>query len=102
MYCEDAPADEVEHHSPKDLYPELVFTWRNYLYACGPCNGPKNNRFAVMDPADGRLIDVSRPRGAPVIPPAQGTLALLDPRRDDPMAFLMLDLRDTFHLYAGA
>ena len=26
MYCEDAPADEVEHFQPKDLYPEFVFS----------------------------------------------------------------------------
>src|SRR2546426_12783509 len=47
MYCEDSAADEIEHHRPKNLYPELAFAWENYLYACGPCNGPKNNRFAV-------------------------------------------------------
>ena len=45
MYCEDSVADEVEHFKPKDLYPEVVFAWMNYLYACGPCNGPKNNQF---------------------------------------------------------
>lgn len=98
MYCEDTPADEVEHHSPKDLYPELVFVWRNYLYACGPCNGPKNNRFAVIDPSNARLIDVSRLRDTPVVPPAAGAPALIDPRREDPFDFLMLDLRDTFQL----
>lgn len=98
MYCEDAPADEVEHHSPKDLYPELVFVWRNYLYACGPCNGPKNNKFAVIDPNTQQLIDVSRPRKAPAVAPAAGKPALLDPRREDPFDFLMLDLRDTFQL----
>ena len=98
MYCEDAPADEVEHHRPKDLYPELVFVWSNYLYACGPCNGPKNNRFAVIDPSTAHLIDVSRPRGTPVVPPAAGAPALIDPRREDPFDFLMLDLRDTFQL----
>jgi len=42
MYCEDSAADEVEHHRPKDLYPEHVFNWENYLYACGPCNGPNH------------------------------------------------------------
>src|SRR5437764_1421089 len=42
-YCEDSCADEVEHVRPKSLYPEYVFVWENYLYACGPCNGPKNN-----------------------------------------------------------
>jgi 5-methylcytosine-specific restriction endonuclease McrA len=36
-YCEDSVADEVEHIKPKDLYPEFVFVWENYLYACGPC-----------------------------------------------------------------
>ncbi len=98
MYCEDAPADEVEHHSPKDLYPDLVFAWSNYLYACGPCNGPKNNRFAVIDSAGEGLIDVSRPFGAPVIAPHSGKPALLDPRQEDPFKFLILDLRDTFNL----
>ncbi len=98
MYCEDAPADEVEHHRPKDLYPELVFVWRNYLYACGPCNGPKNNQFAVIDSATGRLVDVSRPRRARIAPPASGESALIDPRKEDPLEFLMLDLRDTFQL----
>lgn len=98
MYCEDAPADEVEHHRPKDLYPELTFVWPNYLYACGPCNGPKNNRFAVLDPVTRALIDVTRPRGAPIIPPAPGAPALLDPRREDPLDFMMLDLRGTFYL----
>src|SRR5271156_7017235 len=47
-YCEDSCADEIEHIKPKHLYPELVFTWHNYVYACGPCNGPKNNRFRIF------------------------------------------------------
>jgi len=59
---EDAPADEVEHHSPKDLYPELVFVWRNYLYACGPCNRRKNNHFSIIDIQTEALVDVSRAR----------------------------------------
>ena len=45
MYCEDSAADEVEHFKPKDLYPEVAFVWRNYLYACGGCNGGKDNRL---------------------------------------------------------
>ena len=43
MYCEDSAADEVEHFRPTDLYPEFVFAWMNYLYACGPCNVRKKN-----------------------------------------------------------
>ncbi len=95
-YCEDSAADEVEHIRPKDLYPELVFAWHNYLYACGHCNRPKNNRFAVFPRGARKPIEVRRRPGAPLEPPRQGTPALIDPRHEDPMAFLMLDLRETF------
>jgi hypothetical protein len=30
-FCEDSMADEVEHFRPKDLYPQRVFRWPNYL-----------------------------------------------------------------------
>ena len=95
MYCEDSVADEVEHFKPKDLYPENVFVWGNFLYACGPCNGPKNNRFAILDVNDD-LVNVTRPHGDPVVPPQAGTIGLIDPRVEDPLEFIMLDLRDTF------
>ena len=95
MYCEDSVADEVEHFRPKALYPEVVFVWMNYLYACGPCNGGKNNRFVVIDDA-GAFVDVTRPYEAPVARPASGDAALIDPRLENPLDFLMLDLRETF------
>lgn len=95
-YCEDSVADEVEHIKPKDLYPEAVFEWDNYLYACGPCNGPKNNQFAVLSGQPPQLTDVTRASGAPVIPPPSGQPALIDPRREDPLHFLFLDLLNTF------
>ena len=94
-YCEDSLADEVEHIRPKDLYPELVFVWENYLYACGPCNGPKNNRFAVFS-ADGQEVDVARRPGAPVIPPIPGDPLLIDPRQENPFDYMDLDLLGTF------
>ena len=96
MYCEDSVADEIEHFRPKDLYPEYVFVWMNFLYVCGLCNGRKNNRFAVIHPRSGDVLNVTRPLRAPVVPPPTGDAALIDPRREDPLAFLMLDLRDTF------
>lgn len=96
MYCEDSVADEVEHFRPKDLYPEAVFAWTNYLYSCGPCNGPKNNQFLVVTRATRQVVNVTRPRGAAVEPPVAGATVILDPTRDNPLAFLMLDLRDTF------
>lgn len=95
-YCEDSVADEVEHIKPKGLYPEATFVWLNYLYACGPCNGPKYNRYAVFDPQTGRLVDVQRKPKAPVIPPRPGAPVLIDPRTEDPCDFLWLDLQSTF------
>ena len=102
MYCEDAPADEIEHFRPKDLYPELAFAWRNYLYACGPCNGPKNNKFAVLRPGEPRPMEVTRRRGEPPSPPPRGRPALIDPAAEDPLDFLALDLRDTFEFVPTA
>ena len=93
-YCEDSAGDEIEHVKPKDLYPDRVFVWENYLLACGPCNGGKNNRFSVI--RDGRLVDVTRPRGAPARRPGGGVPAPINPRDEDPLSFLDLAIVDTF------
>lgn len=89
-YCEDSLADEVEHIRPKALFPEQAFVWRNYIYACGPCNGAKRGRFPRR--VGTQVIDVARRRGEPVVAPASGIDVLLDPREDDPSHFFMLDL----------
>lgn len=94
VYCEDSLADEIEHIRPKDLYPEQVFVWENYVFACGPCNGPKNNRFKVVVGAPSAapaLHDVTRRRGDPIRRPRRGLAALIDPRVEDPMDLLWLD-----------
>lgn len=89
VYCEDSVGDEVEHIQPKDLYPCLVFVWTNYVYACGRCNGGKSNKFAVV--SGDRLLTVTRPPGAPVVPPEPGAPAFLNPRVENPLDFLDLD-----------
>jgi len=96
-YCEDSVADEVEHIKPKDLYPESVFVWENYLYACGPCNGPKNNQFAIFSSLTEELTNVTRGRSAPIVPPEAGDPVLINPRIENPLNFLQLDLVDTFY-----
>jgi len=95
-YCEDSAADEVEHIRPKSLYPEECFVWENYLYACGPCNGPKNNKFAVLNGSPPTLFTVARVPKAPCVVPRAGRHALIDPRREDPLEFMELDLLGTF------
>jgi uncharacterized protein (TIGR02646 family) len=101
-YCEDSLADEIEHHHPKDLYPELVFAWPNYLYACGPCNGPKSSRFAVLPLGATTEIVITRAQRAPVAAPLAGESALLHPRLDDPLDYLTLDIRDMFWFLPSA
>ena len=93
-YCEDSVGDEVEHIKPKDLYPETVFVWENYVLACGPCNRGKNNRFSII--TNGQLVDVTRRHGDPVRRPRSGSPAPINPRDEDPLAFLDLEIVDTF------
>jgi uncharacterized protein (TIGR02646 family) len=95
-YCEDSYADEVEHIKPKDLYPEETFRWENYLYACGPCNGPKNNQFSVFSSTTGLLTNVTRKRSDPVMAPETGSPVLINPRWEDSLKFIQLDLLGTF------
>lgn len=90
-YCEDSAADEIEHIAPKTVFPSKAFRWTNYCFACGPCNGPKGNRFATVA-ADG-VLDESDPETLDAEP--MGHAALIDPRREDPMRFLELDIGGT-------
>ena len=93
-YCEDSVGDEIEHIKPKDLYPERTFVWENYLLACGQCNRGKSSRFSVI--VCGGLLDVTRGRNAPVLRPREGPPALIVPREEEPLAFLDLEMVDTF------
>lgn len=93
-YCEDSVGDEVEHLLPKDLYPEQVFVWENYVFSCGPCNGGKRNKFAVIQ--NGQLRDITRRRNDPITPPPNGQPAFINPRSENPEELLELELSQTF------
>ena len=94
-YCEDSVADEVEHVRPKDLYPQVVFAWSNYVYACGPCNGPKGSHFAVFI-SGAEHTEAMRKTGDPIVPPPDGDAVLIDPRTEDATQLMLLDLRETY------
>ncbi|MFK3690808.1 hypothetical protein ACI2J4_11045 [Agrobacterium tumefaciens] len=92
-YCEDSLADEIEHILPKDLFPQNAFRWSNYLYACGPCNGPKSNRYGVVN---GHAVsEFKRKKGESIVPPPAGPTGCIDPRQEDPTLYLELDLGGT-------
>ena len=93
-YCEDSAESDIDHFRPKALYPDRVFVWENYLPSCAPCNRKKGRRFAVLK--DGDLVCVGRRRGGPVERPVAGPPAIIDPRVEEPMRILTLDLLGTF------
>lgn len=90
-YCEDSCADEVEHVRPKALFPEQVFVWRNYVYACGSCNGLKLNNYPRLIGAVER--NLARRRSDPIVPPPPGIDLLIDPRVENPAEYFVMDLR---------
>ena len=91
-YCEDSCADEVEHILPKSLYPKRVFIWKNYLYSCGQCNGKKNNNYAVI--VGNKIQHITRKNNDPIVPPPAGKGVFINPRIENPLDFLELDLGD--------
>lgn len=94
-YCEDSAGDEIEHFRPKELYPELVFAWSNYLLACGQCNRNKGSKFSVV--VNHELKSLARSPTAKVEPPVySGRAGVIDPRHEEPTDYLFLDLAGTF------
>ncbi len=52
-FCESRMADvanpHVEHYRPKSKFPELAFTWNNWLLSCKRCNDKKWVHFPMCD-----------------------------------------------------
>ena len=44
-YCEEIARGEVDHFRPKSQFPELVYCWSNWLFACHDCNQAKSNTW---------------------------------------------------------
>lgn len=95
-YCEDSAAIDVEHIWPKEYYPDLVFNWENYLYGCQRCNRPKSSTCEVYSRSSGERISIPQVVKDLGGPPEAGDPLLINPRIEDPMKLMMLDLRDTF------
>jgi len=96
-YCEDSQATDVEHIWPKDFYPDLVFTWENYLYACTRCNRPKSNICDIHLHSDGTRFAVPPFVKQHKRHPPAGNALLINPRVENALEFMMLDMHDTFH-----
>jgi len=44
-YCEDFCKGEVDHFRPKSRFPELVYKWSNWVFACHTCNEAKQEKW---------------------------------------------------------
>ncbi|MCB2408615.1 hypothetical protein [Hymenobacter lucidus] len=95
-YCEHNEATDIEHVYPKSFFPERTFQWPNYLLACKTCNTHyKLDKFAVFAPAKSATAVILQRKK---LPPSTDA-AFIDPRVDDPLYYLLLDITGkTFHL----
>jgi uncharacterized protein (TIGR02646 family) len=91
-YCEENHAHQIEHFYPKSLYPRYAFVWDNFLFSCSECNTEKHDAFAIFPTGSDTRTDVIRSGVAPL----DGDPTLINLRTEDPLRFLLLDLRDTF------
>ncbi|WP_395094787.1 hypothetical protein [Armatimonas sp.] len=92
---DDPEHSPIEHIWPKSLYPERAFVWENYLPICWRCNtGHKLDQWAIFDNTTGIFHDVTPPhraKGTRRTLPLAGSNVFIDPRTEDPLAFLTLD-----------
>lgn len=99
-YCENNEATDIEHIFPKKHYPDKCFVWANYVMACGNCNTRyKSDRFSLFVPfGTSTAINATPPKGQYRKP--ENTDALfINPRKEDPMAFMKLGLRFQQYLF---
>ena len=44
-YCEESCKGEVDHFLPKSRFPERVYQWSNWIFACHDCNHAKLDKW---------------------------------------------------------
>ena len=103
-YCEFTCRGEVDHFRPKSRFPELVYDWSNWIFACHDCNQAKGNKWPVdgyVDPcsataSDGPEIYFTFDTESGEIVPSKG----LDPDHFDKAKTMIedLNLNDLHHL----
>lgn len=92
-YCESNEANDIEHIFPKKLFPHKTFTWTNYLLSCQNCNSKfKQDLFAIFDPWDSEDVTEFVARQKVENEPTTEDCVFINPREEDPMDFLWLEL----------
>ena len=100
-YCEEVCRGEVDHFRPKSKFPEQVYEWSNWLFACHDCNLWKSEEWpkgGYIDPCaksaaarPERFFDFDTDAG--IIKPRAG----LSPKRRQKALSMIKDLRLNAH-----
>ena len=59
-YCEESCKGEIDHFHPKSQFPESVYIWSNWVFACHECNQAKGEKWPTpgyVDPCSSSVID---------------------------------------------
>ncbi len=51
-YCEETTKGEIDHFRPKSQFPDLVYSWFNWLFACHECNNAKTGVWPPLGYVD--------------------------------------------------
>lgn len=91
-YCEANIGTCIEHVYPRGLYPNKTFIWENYLWTCKQCNGKhKVSQFQIFEsPKTAKTINLVKDYN--FIPPPNDDAVFINPRVDNPLDYLELDL----------
>jgi uncharacterized protein (TIGR02646 family) len=89
-YCEHNEATDIEHVYPKSFFPNLAFSWENYILACKNCNsGYKLDKCYTVDNL-GNTYKINRGTE-----PQHKHAAILNPRlsTDNPNSCMILNTK---------
>jgi uncharacterized protein (TIGR02646 family) len=91
-YCEAIEGTNIEHIYPKGFYPSKTFVWENYLWACKECNGRhKISQFQIFESKQSsNTLNLKANRNFK--PPANEDAVFINPRVDNPLDYLQLNL----------
>lgn len=95
-YCEHNEHSDIEHIYPKGLYPNKTFVWENYMWACKKCNsGLKLDKFKIFNPLGSSTAQEITPKhkNRIYLAPVNEDAVLINPRVDEPLDYLFLDLQ---------
>ena len=105
-YCESFCRGEVDHFRPKVRFPQLVYEWPNWVFACSACNRAKGEKWpddGYVDPC--AVSESQRPESYFMFNTRNGAITPfrdLDTDRFDKAQRMIDDLKlnDLHHLVA--